>query len=383
MAYPTAIGCGCLLGAGGASQLHAAQWSMQPILSWETDYDSNRALQPGLQGSEQAVLSADLQLQRSVENMQMTLDPHFDLRRFSDSRWGPGDDRSLTGGFSWTGARSQLNLSGSVANQNTLTTELIETGIVDTNSRRRATTANGELDLARTETHLFFMQVGYLNSSYSGPVNIQELLPGYRYLSAALGERFMLSDHFTLSASAFGDTLHSERAGSSSHEEGGQFEINYAHSERLSFDVQLGESKRVLYGSSSSGTNVVASATRNFELSSVSLGYSRSLVPYGNGFLVVRQQVTLSLKHSLTPYLSAELDALRVDNNEATVRLGVDRRFYDNFVASLSWKLGETWTLRSEASTSWSPPIGYPHTEHGWRAGLTMTWQPLQTIMSR
>ncbi|HEY6927479.1 MAG TPA: hypothetical protein VI653_28650, partial [Steroidobacteraceae bacterium] len=69
MAYPTAIGCGCLLGAGGTSQALAAQWSMQPVLSWELDYDSNRNLQPAGPASEQAVLSADVQLQRAVENM--------------------------------------------------------------------------------------------------------------------------------------------------------------------------------------------------------------------------------------------------------------------------------------------------------------------------
>jgi len=383
MAYPTAIGCGCLLGAGGASHVHAAQWSMQPILSWEVDYDSNRALDPGARGSEQAVLSADLQLQRSVENMQIMLEPHFDVRRFSNSVYGPGDDRSLTGSFTWTGERTQLSVNGSLANQNTLTTELIQTGIVDTNSRRRAESLNGELDLSRNEKRLFFVQLGYQGSSYSGPPVIEELLPGYSYLSASLGERFLLAEHLTLSASVFGDVLHSDRAGGSSHEAGGQFEVNYAHSERSSFDVQVGESKRTLYGSTSNGTNVVASATRNFERSTVALSYSRNLVPYGNGFLVLRQQATLSVKHSLSPYLDADMTVFRVENNQTTILLGVDRSFYDNIVGGLTWRMGESWTVRSEAGTSRSPPIGYPHTEHGWHAGLTMTWRPLQTIVSR
>lgn len=383
MAYPTAIGCGCLLGAGGASQLHAAQWSLQPVLSWETDYDSNRSLQPGAPASEQAVLSADLQLSRSVENMQLMLEPHFDVRRFSDSIWGPGDDRSVNGSFSWSSERTKLSLSGSVANQNTLTTELIETGILDTNSRRRYDTAGGELDLGRSEKHSFFVQASYLSSSYSGPENIELLLPGYRYESASVGERFITSEHFTLSASAFGDILHSNRAGGSSHEAGGQFDVSYTHSERLSFDVQVGQSRRVLSGSASNGTNIAASVTRNFERSTVSLGYTRSLVPYGNGFLVQRQQITASARHSLSTYLQAELTALRVDNNETTVRIGVDRRYYDTVLTALNWSIGESWTLRSEASTSWSPPIGYPHAEHGWRAALTMTWRPLPTVVSR
>jgi hypothetical protein len=384
MAYPTAIGCGCLLGAGGMSHLYAAQWLIQPTFSWMTDYDSDRSILPEASASEQAVLSADLLLQRSLENMQISLDPHFDVRRFSDSVWGPGDDRSVTGAFTWSSERSQLNLNGSYANANTLTTELLETGFIDTSTRRTTETATGELDLARTEEHLFFTQVSYLSAGYSGGNGeIERELPGYRYESAASGERFNFSEHLTFSASAFGDILQSDAAGNSSHEAGLQTELVYAHSERLNFDVQLGESRRILLGQASTGTNVNATGTRNFERSSLSLTYTRSLVPYGNGFLVERQQVTASAKHSLTPYLDADLTAFRIDNNETTVRLHLDRRFYDTVGGGLTWKVAETWSLRGEAATSWAPPVDYPHVLHEWRAALTMTWKPLPKIISR
>jgi hypothetical protein len=394
MTYPTAIGCGCLLGAGGMP-LHAAQWSLQPVLSWQTDFDSNRSIEPDGQGSEQAVLSADAFLQRSLENLQFTLQPHFDLRRYSDSEWSPGDDRSVAGTFSWNGERSQLSLNGSIANQNTLTTELLETGIIDTNGRRRTASGGGELDLGRTEEHLFFTQLSYLGTSYSGPLLTELELPGYRYYSAASGERFILSEHWTFSASAFGDLLHSDRAGDSSQEAGGQVELKYSHSEQTTFDIQVGESRRVLAATESPGTNAtgrataslgtnaLASATHKFEISSVSLSYSRSLVPYGNGFLVERQQITASAMRSLTPTLDADISAIRIDNNKSTVQLELDRAYYDNLGAGLTWRLSEHWSLRSEATTSWSPPINYPHTVHEWRTALTMTWTPLPTVVSR
>jgi hypothetical protein len=370
---------------------------MQPLLSWAADYDSSRNLLPDSPGSEQAVLSADVQLKRSLENMQLMLQPHFDVRRFSDSVWGPGDDRSLTGLFSWTSERSQVSLNASIANQNTLSTELLETGLVFTNTRRRLETASMELDMARTEEHLFFTQVSYLGSAYSGPVYVKELLPGYRYESAALGERFTLSEHLTFSASAVGSILHSDRAGGSSHEAGGQLELSYTRSERYNFDLQVGESRRVLSqlvgfdgagnpifgGTASFGTNVSATATRNFQLGSLSLNYTRSLVPYGNGFLVQRQLASATARRSLSPYLDADLSITRIENNDSTVRLRLDRRFYDNLGAGLSWKLSDSWTLRSEGSTSWAPPIGSSHTAHEWKAALTMTWKPIPSVMSR
>jgi hypothetical protein len=397
MAYPTAIGCGCLLGAGGASHLHAAEWAMQPLLSWEVDYDTNRALLPTDPAGEQTVLTADVQLTRALEDMQLMLEPHVDLRRFSDSRWGPGDDRSLASAFSWSGERAQLNLKASIANQNTLTTELLETGFIDTNTRRQLATGSLELDTFRTEEHLFFMQVSYLGSKYSGPADIELLLPGYRYESGAVGERFISSEHWTLSASAFGDILHSDRAGGSSHEAGGQIEISYTRSERYNFDLQIGESRRVLSqevgidnagnpifgGTASLGTNASATATRNFELGSLSFNYNRSLVPYGNGFLVQRQSVSAIARRSLTPVLDADLTLTRIQNNDSTVRLRLDRRFYDNVAAGLNWRLSESWTLRGDGATSWAPPIGSLHTVHEWHAGLTMTWKPNPLVTSR
>jgi hypothetical protein len=106
-------------------------------------------------------------------------------------------------------------------------------------------------------------------------------------------------------------------------------------------------------------------------------------VPYGTGFLVQRQQVTATARRSLSPYLDADLGITRIENNDSTVRLRLDRRFYDNLNAGLNWKLSESWTLRSEGATSWAPPIGSEHTVHEWRVALTMTWKPTASVMSR
>ncbi len=384
MTYPTAIGCGCLLGVGGVPHLLAAEWSMQPVFGWKLNYDSNRGLTSPGQGSEEADLSADVRLQRSLENLQMMLEPQFDIRRYSNSVWGPGDDRSLATSLTWFSERTQLKLSGSIANQTTLTTEPLETGIVSTDSRRRTRQASGELDFSQTEQHLFFTQVSYLATSYEGPPLLQAQLPGYRYAAGSAGERFLFSRQLTLSVSSFGDVLRSDVRGGSSHEVGGQVELNYAQSEYTVFDVAVGESKRILAGVRSNGTNVSASVTRNLSLGSVALSYTRSLVPYGTGVLVERQQLTASATRPLTPYLTADASVLRIQNNQTTVRLGLDRPYYDSATAGLNWQLGETWVLRSELGASLTQqPIHPEGTVHEWRAALSMTWKPAPSTISR
>lgn len=380
MAYPTAIGCGCLLGAG-ASHLRAAEWSIQPSFSWSTDYDSDRNLMVAGQGSESAVLYADLQLKRTLENTELLLESKIDARRYSDSFWGSGDDRSLFASVSRTGERTHLDLTASVANQTTLTTELLGTGILQGNTHQRLVQAGGSWSWAQTQRGSYFAQLAYSDVSYTGQSNFA--LPGYRYPSASLGERFNLSERLTLSVSAFGDALSSDRAGNSSHEAGGQVAFNYSSSERTVLDASIGESKRSLAGVQGYGTVGAFSITHKLSLGTVAASYTRSLVPYGTGFLVQRQAINASAMRSLRPYLDADVSVSRIQNNQSAAALGLDRLRFDTAGVGLNWQLGETWTLRSQLTASRSQPIRSTQTVHQWAAALIMTWKPRASAFSR
>ena len=388
------------------SHLLAAEWSLQPIVSVLTDYDSDRNLAPeGTSGSEEMVLATDLRLQRAIENTQIVIEPRFDVRRYSASIWGPGNDRSLNTAFSYLGPRSKFSFSASIADQTTLTTEVFETGIISGSTRRRSPQANTEWDWSQSERRQAFVQASYLGASYSGTPLVELELPGYHYTSGAVGERFFLSERWTLSPSVFGDVLTSARQGGSSHEEGAQVEVSYQYSERMLFDVAVGESERTLSSPSSpgsqgsqgslshqtnSGTNISVSAAQTLERGSTSLTYLRSLVPYGTGFLVQRQQITAALTRPLAPTLDFTLSLLRIQNNAATVRLGLDRPYYNNAQVGLNWKMGESWTLQpafTASSSKPSPPVSAPtHPEptvFQWRAAVTLIWQPLPAAKSR
>ncbi len=391
MASPTAIGCGCLLGAGGMSHVLAAEWSVQPIFSMQTDYDSDRNMAVGTSGSEEAVLYGDLKLQRAIENTQILLEPRFDLRRYSEDIWQPGDDVSFNGAFSWTGELMKLSLTGSIARQTTLTTEVLETGIIDANAVRRSSLASGEWDWFQNERHAAFLQLAYQSSKYTGDALLEYELPGYRYPSASLGEKATVTDHTSVVGSLFGDALISERQGNSSHEAGLQLEVIHQFSERISLDAAVGESRRSLSGQRGSGTNATINLSRAYERGSFTLNYTRSLVPYGTGFLVQRQQFSASLVRSLTPTLDLNLTLTRVKNNASAVSLGIDRPYYDNGVLGLSWRMGESWTLQPQLSTNWTNPVEFtstgaavlPVTVHEWRAQVTLMWQPLADSKSR
>ena len=365
---------------------------MQPIFSIETDYDNDRNLSTQPEGSEEAILAGDVKLQRAMESTQLFLEPRFDLRRYSDSIWGPGNDRSLNAGITWAGELMKVSLTGYLANQTTLATELTETGIINGDTRRKSGQLNGEWDWTHNERRLTYVQLGYVSASYSGTPLISLELPGYHYPNGAVGERFFLNERMTFSVSAFGDALTSERAGNSSHEAGGQVEFQDQLSEKNSFDVSVGESKRYLYGEHGSGTNAAVSAVHAFERGSISLSFVRSLVPYGTGVLVQRQQIVATLIRPLAPTLDLTLSLQRIQNNSSAVRLGLDRPFYDYGMLGLNWKMGESWSLQPQVSSGWSRPVAplgatdiaaYDVTVREWRAQVTLVWQPLPDSKSR
>jgi hypothetical protein len=374
IAYPAALGS-CVLG-GGAAPLRAAEWSITPDYSASVDYDSNRRLQvDGKKSSEASVLAVDLRLKRALENMDLTIEPRYALRRFTDASLGNGDDRSVYAGFNWSRERSTVSLTASYFDQSTLTTELLETGIVAADTHRRLEQAGASWNWGLTERRTLIAQLSYMDVSYRG--QSAALLPGYRYPSATFGERFSFSERGSFTLSAYGSRLQSDTPGNSSHQLGLQGQIVYSLSERMNIDASIGESSRVLSGESSHGTD--ASVSMNYSLYSTqaSVGYTRSLVPYGVGFLVQRQQFTATLTRPLTPYLESSVSFVRVQNNETAVLLRIDRRDYNSLSAGLTWRPTETWSLSARIEgvrTQLADLTG--ETVTAWRSSMTVRWTP-------
>ncbi len=380
IAYPIAVGSCCALGARGAP-LWAAEWSVSQNYSSAVDYSSNRRLEVESRGSSAATVAIDLLFKRALEDIQLTIEPRYSLRRFTDSTLGNGDDRSINAGLNWAREQSTLNLTASYWDQSTLTTELLETGILSADTHRRMAQAGATWNWSQTERRSLLAQLSYMDVSYRG--QSAALLPGYRYPSATLGERFTFSERGSFTVSTYGSILSSDTPGNSSHELGLQAEVIYTLSERTHLDVSLGESSRVLSGERSTGTDASVAIDHSLYLGRLSFGYSRSLVPYGSGFLVERQQFTATFTRPLTEYLDSSLALLRVQNNETAVLLRVDRRNYDSVVVGLNWHPTPTWTLSASVEGLQTQLAdAAAESVRSWRTAFTATWAPLPASRS-
>ena len=381
LAYPATIGCGCLLGAG-APQVNAAEWSMTPTYSSSVDYDSNRTLSSNARGSQSGVLTADLRFTRALENTDISIEPRYSFRRYSDSKLGNGDDRSLYTAFNRFGERTSLNLTASLWDQSTLITELLETGIVAGNTHRRTVQAGSNWTWTQTEYRRLIAQFSYTDVSYYGQGS--SVLPGYRYPSGSLGERFNFSERGSFTVSAYGSAISSDTRGNSSHEYGLQAQVIYSFSERTRLDASLGESLRRLAGVSSHGTDATLSITHDQTLGKLELNYTRSLVPYGVGFLVQRQQLNASATRQLTPYLDGNISLFHIQSSQAAVQLGADRSRYDGAAAVLNWHITETWNVGIQlAALRTQAPGLSSQTLTEWRSATTLIWSPRPIARSR
>jgi len=373
-AYPAAVSCGCLLGHGAPAW--GAEWTLTPLFSSSVDYDSNRRLELDQSGSEAAVVTADLSFRRVVEDGDIYIEPRYAFRRFTDRTLGNGDDRSLYAGFDWLRERSTLNVTASVWDQSTLLTELLETGIISGNTHRRLAHASTNWTWIQSERRQLITQFGYDDVKYYGQG--ESLLPGYRYPSGSIGERFNFSERGSVTFSLFGSELLSDSPGNSSHEYGVQAELIYSFTERIHLDGSIGQSSRLLAGTSSHGTDTAITLTRDLERGILSVGFTRNLVPYGVGFLVEREQLNATISHSLTATLDVSLALLRIRNNEIAVLLGIDRRSYDSVTANLSWHLRPAWSLNAQVAAIQSQQPGIlDQTVHQWHTAVTLIWAPL------
>jgi hypothetical protein len=382
IAYPAAVGS-CVLGAG-ASPARAAEWSITPNYSASVDYESNRRLDINSKSSDASVLAVDLRFKRAMEDMDFTIEPRYAFRRYTDPSLGNGDDRSVDTGFNRVGERSNLNLTASYWDQSALTTEFLQTATVNTNIHRRQQKATAAWNWNQTERRTLISQLSYTDVSYYGPG--AQNFPGFRYPSGTLGERFSYSEHGSLTLSAYGSAFSSSSntPGNSSHSVGLEAEVIHSFSERTDIDASIGESTRVLNGRNGQGTDASLTVNHSLFLGKVSLGYTRSLVPYGGGFLVQQQQYTAAFARPLTPYLDWSLGFFRVQNNQTAVLLRVDRPNYNSLAATLNWRPAETWSIGARVEAVRTQVVVFeaqnvslaPQNVNAWRSSITFTWTP-------
>lgn len=378
------LAVGVLLGvaASAAQRAQAAEWTIAPTLTSTLDNETNRTLSRDSQPSQSATLAANVQFVRKTESLELRIAPQLRWQRFSSSSYGDVLDRSLIAALDWSLERSKLEVTGAAVVESTLTAELAQTGITNSNTYRRDNQLSAAWSYAQTERTQLILQAGYQNVSYYGTqVAPLLILTGYRYPSASIGEQFSLSERITLTPSAFTDQLLSRTIENDSRESGARLTLGASLSERTRLDVSVGATMRSIAGTNSTGSTEAVTFSHATQSASFSLAYSRGLVPYGSGIFVQQQQLTLSGSYSVSERVSLDASISRTEQQSVLVSPGTTRRTYSGGTAGVNWRAFETCAFRAEIGLNQSESFGEP--VKSWKSSVSVVWTPAPQSTSR
>ena len=369
--------------AACAMPASAAEWSVTPAFSWDADHSTNRGLQPDAPESQSYGAVVDLQLARRDDTSEFRIQPHYRLARYLADRYPDADDKQLSMSGHWGYENAVLELNALAAEESTLTTELAETGLVRADSNRRTIGGGLAWKYAAAETRQLSLSLGWQDVDYTGAR--QDVLTGYRYLTASVGESFTLTPRAALLVTAFGSRLESPERNSTSDERGASLGVQYAWSERTTMSLSLGLSKQDMDGRQSTGTTRDFSLDHKGERLDWSLGYSHSLQPYGTGVLAERDTAQLQFVRALGPRLDVLLSGRYARNQDGGFGFTFDSREYRFGESSLRWRVRETWyaSLSVGYSTARQEATWFTRASdaHGWTIGLNTRWTPRAIVI--
>lgn len=371
-----AVAIGIVVACAGTAR--GGEWSVTPEFSWLADHNSNRALREDTPASSSLGASIDFTLARRSENSSFEVRPHYRLQRFEDHLYPNVDDKQLAALARWTFESSALDLDAQAAEESTLTTELAETGLVRADSNRRTYATGLGWRYDSSENRQFSLSVSYQDVDYTGAY--EDILTGYRYASANVGESFTLSPRVALSVNAFGSQLRNGVRDSTSNEHGVSLGMQYAWTERTTMSASFGVSREVTGGDEKSGTTRDFSLEHKSELLVWSLSYSHRLQPYGTGVLAEHDSAQLQMVRALSPRFSALLRGGYSRNDDDGFGFTFDSRSYRFGESEIRWQVRETLgvSLSTGYSNAKQDATFFSRAEDasGWSVAFRTRWAP-------
>jgi hypothetical protein len=307
--------------------------------------------------------------------------PKLALQRFSGNSALDSNNGSLLLSAQRQGELATVAASAQIARDSTLTTELLDTGIV--NAATRQDTRSGSLSITRNLTESQQIQTDASWADVTYPGGLQFGLVGYRYPSIDLVYSIAITPRTTLSSIGFGSQSTAPLVHYESSDYGARLTIDHSLSLRMHITASLGASESRVRSVDDHGLVWSTRLTREDELNHWALSYERSVQPSGNGLLVNRDLATLSLARSVAPKLYATVAVTAVRNTDLGPALQETNRRYFTGDAGLEWRESPEWVFSFTGGASDSHVTDPDQTARGWHTGLRINWSPQRWSASR
>ncbi len=386
-----ALGLAVAMAAVGPPVASAADWTVNPTVAVGIDNDTNRLLTSPAIPSRGLSMSIDTRFERDTERLKLSLRPHGELERYTDSRLNHTDDEGIDAAATWLQTeRSSVSLHTLFLDASTLYSELTGTGIIHVGQRRRDESVDGTWTFQQTERWTLQLGGTYASSHYHGagtsPLSNNRQALGTATQSLALTERLSLS----LTGSA--GNAHTTGAEQSTRFESVNAGFQWRPTERLALQGSGGASRQTTGTLSSTSVVGELSLSYSTELSRFALSAQRQMQPTGFGVFTQVEQGALSWSRDLAPQLSlaSQVDVYRDTSafRSPFISFKFADRTYSEAHLRLSWHEAPAWTQalqvlydRADSPRSFLIPAGLH--ARGWQVSLQSVWAPLGASISR
>lgn len=367
--------------ACGAPCAYAAEWSVQPSLSVGIDYDSNRTLAPEAIGSEGVSMSGNMRLAHASERLQLLLQPDVELQRFSDPRFNRSNSGGATAEAIWTGELTSFDFTGVLRDASTLSAELLSTGIIDLNTRRRDEQLGASWAYQYAERWGVSLFTNYQTQTYHG--NAVTPLQDSKLTSYGAAEKYIATDRLALTLTLSTGRYTTEAALFNTRSDTAIAGFVYSSSERDKLTGDVGWNRRTDSFSRSSGLIGDLTFSRAWEIGTLALSAGRSVVASGFGIFSETDQVQLNATRGLSERLTLGAGLSWYRTSSAFQSFYLDRHTYSQANVSLAWQASEHWSITGLAGAERQDLLLTGAQGHGWRTAVNVGWQPLKYSVSR
>jgi hypothetical protein len=348
------------LGIAAPCLAPAASWTLESDAAVSSEYNDNQRLTSEQQ---EAVwgrhADLDMRILGATPKSDFRLNPKYRLSRFSSAEELDSDVAAMAMSTRLLGERVVSELSLDWRRDTTLTSELEDTGLVQTNKNRITRGAHPYIQYAITERmegqlRWDYTDVAYEDASLTG-------LTDYSHRSLAGTLVFKRSSRDSLQADMYASRLDAPEIGNQVMDVGARASFTHAFYERSYGTFTIG-AHRVETTQELPGPDF--QITRHGFLGSVLLTQERArttwkaqaqrtIDPSGYGTLVQNDRFDLAVTERLSPYWTIRLDGLYLQNDVLQSPVAFDSRRYARLMAQAFRSLSEEWRVSLRYAYQW------------------------------
>lgn len=335
---------------------HAGEWYYQTTASSNMEADSNKRLrsedEKGVVGVNARV---DIKLSNVTEISEVYVRGALRSVRYDgdDERGVDTDDQLLYAGGRWDGERSRLTIDGEFLRQSSQFTELQDTGFFEDVNRRVDKSISSQYSYTVLEDTQVFAGASYTEVDF--PNSIPASLTEYSVESVNTGIVYNFDELNYVTLSLFNSNYEADTFVSDVETNGGNVRYDKTFNELWRGYAQVGYRKSnfknemlgMTVRDDDTGASYEVGATKQTQVSSMSIEASNSLEPSADGDVNERTGVSFGYRRSFSDRLSSRVDLSWFEDESVNNDQDSDREFWTLSLGA-DYQLARKWYLTGQ-----------------------------------